>query len=273
MGDLLFVDLEYTTPINVSGNPRLVLNTVCYDKSCVTKEVQTFTCAADRGKFGMRLLDEFVMNVDAKTTMEQFKLYLEVNQSLLKNKKILNIIPYLFFTLSKMFTPIIEVTVKYSVEDDREYSHGERICSSKGNLVTIIFENVSLPSLLGDVPEIIFDPLNGATGGFVDLRSGFKIGDGDSLAGVNPGFEVSIPKTSNEVLKGRYQPDGYANYLSGSGTNGNLFEFINNLYYSKKRLYFLFNFYFISLIFLSFFLSFFLSSSSSTTTSFFFLLQ
>jgi hypothetical protein len=112
------------------------------------------------------------------------------------------------------------VTIKYSQEDDRQYSSGERVCTSIGNVVTIIFEDIDFPDLYGDVPALHFDILNGAKGGFVDLRSGFQIGDGDSLLGINNGYAASLTTPSIEVTKGLIQPDGYATYLSGSGTNG-----------------------------------------------------
>ena len=77
-GDRIEIRLLFSAPVNVTGNPQLVVNTGCYVSDCRVHEIQSFTCKADLGKFGMRLNDEFVMNIDVNTTQEKFKTYLEV---------------------------------------------------------------------------------------------------------------------------------------------------------------------------------------------------
>jgi len=221
-GDMIQINLEFTAPVNVSDNPRLVVNSGCYYPNCVVPEIQSFTCYADIGKFGFRYLDSFVMNIDVNTTQVQFKTLLEVSE---KTSYIIYLYRAFRVTFS-LFAPIISkslpginsVTVRFSEGTDREYSFGERICTSKGKETTVTFDAVDLPQFFGDVPPLFFDPLNGAKGGFVDLRSGFQIGDGTTLAGFNVGYTAQITSPSNEIQKGLKQPDGYADYLSGSGT-------------------------------------------------------
>jgi hypothetical protein len=103
----------------------------------------------------------------------------------------------------------------------------ERICSSTGTLVTIVFENVSFPELLGDVPPIYFDSLNGEVGGFKDLRTGLGNGNGIPLSDVSSSFVVPLSAVSQEVQKGRIQSNGYADYISvvGNGTEV-IFEYV-----------------------------------------------
>ena len=76
-GDSIEINLEFTAPVNISGNPRLVVNSGCYWPLCVVPEIQSFNCSADTGKFGLRYLDSFIMNIDANTTQVQFKTLLE----------------------------------------------------------------------------------------------------------------------------------------------------------------------------------------------------
>jgi hypothetical protein len=200
-GDIIDIDLEFTIDVLVSGTPSLTLNTGCDDASCETKEIQTFSCAADRGKFAVRLEDQFLMNVESNCTKEELKKKLEE------------------------FDGVNRVTVTYSDSDDRKFSGGNRVCSSRGNTVTVTFDNVSFPQYNGDVPLLQFD----ATNTYAHLRSGLNMGEDDSFLGGVP--QHSRRYTPNvtaavEVVRGVQQRDGTAYYVSGSGTNTIRFKFI-----------------------------------------------
>ena len=77
--------------------------------------------------FGLRMENQFIMNIDVNTTNLQFQYKL---QELLG---------------------INNVTVLYNNLNDTAYSYGNRICTSVGKNVTIIFNNVTFPQYNGDV--------------------------------------------------------------------------------------------------------------------------
>ncbi len=189
VGDTINIELEYTSEIMVSGTPTITLNTGCSNEACLTKEVVSFVCKADLGMFSMKIGDEYLMNIKANTTNDEFKQLLEELQG------------------------INEVTIKYSIEDNREYSGGNRICTNKGKNVTITFENVTYPEYRGNVPDIEFDVLNQMT----DPRTDQVLGTGVSLSGIVAGYVVSI--TSYVHTEGLQAPDSVAPYVSGNGTN------------------------------------------------------
>ncbi|KAJ1438745.1 hypothetical protein B484DRAFT_200277 [Ochromonadaceae sp. CCMP2298] len=203
-GDIISVLLQYSIDVLVSGTPALTMNTGCSSSgtsSCLTKEVQSFSCRADRGKFAVRLEDQFLMNVDAHTTKEELK------------------------KLLQEFQGVGVVTVTYSDEDDRPYSQGNRVCTSLGNTVTVQFDEVSFPQYNGDVPMLTFTRNNT----FSDLRGGLNIGQDDSfLTGVPPHSRKYTPYVTDavEVVKGVRQREGTAYYASGSSTKTLLFNFI-----------------------------------------------
>jgi hypothetical protein len=76
------------------------------------------------------------MNIDANTTEIQFETRLE------------------------SLIGINNVTVTFNDVLDREYSEGNRICTSLGKNVTIIFENITFPQYDGDVPMVQFSAEN-----------------------------------------------------------------------------------------------------------------
>jgi len=190
-GDDIIIDLVFSDTVEVQGNPFLSVNLGCTEDSCVKKEVQSFVCYADYGKFAMTLLDQQINNIDANTTQDDFKYRLEE------------------------FEGINEVTIHYSETDDREYSGGRRICSSRGNNVTIIFEDVSFPQFAGDVPPIYMDRLNAQ----LSDRTGLPSGDQRPLRGLHSDYLASITSPTREMSKGYRATIGRANYLDGSGTN------------------------------------------------------
>ena len=200
-GDIIYIDLKFTIDVLVSGIPSLTLNTGCNDISCQTKEIQTFTCNADTGKFAIRLEDQFLMNIDANITKEELK------------KKI------------EEFHGINRVTIEFGDKDDRQYSGGNPVCTSIGNTVIITFDEVNFPQYNGDVPLLIFDQTNT----YVDLRSGINLGEENTfLSGVKQHsrkYTVNIT-TSQQLSKGIKQRDGTAYYIQGNGTDTIRFRFI-----------------------------------------------
>jgi len=196
-GDLFYISLQFSTSVDVKGSPYLVMNTGCDSPSCQVKEIQTFTCTADQGMFALRLEDQFIMNIDANTTQDQLKSKLEE------------------------LVGITDVTVHYYEADDREYSFGRRACTSKGNKVTITFENVSFPQYNGNVPELQYDVSNK----FADLRTRLSQGTPlKILAGINDGYIPSI--TSDTIRNGYQKADTVATYFSGSGTDTIIFRLL-----------------------------------------------
>ena len=189
VGDTINIELEFTTEVMVSGTPTLTLSTGCHDETCMVKEVVSFVCNADKGMFSMKIGDEYLMNINANTTDDQFKQLLEELEG------------------------INEVTIDYSIEDNREYSGGNRICTNKGKNVTITFENVTYPEFRGNVPDIEFDILNQMT----DPRTDRTMGTDVSLSGIVDGYIASI--SSYVHVQGVQAPDSIATYTSGNGTN------------------------------------------------------
>jgi len=147
-GDTIRLEFVYSAPVGVQGSPTLTLNTGCHDPSCTIKEVQQFTCKADLGMFGLRIDDNFLMNIAVNTTQQAFKFQLEELEG------------------------INEVTVWYSESDDREVSGDSRICTQVGNVVNVVFEDVSFPQYNNDVPQMQFDIFNQ----FADVRTGLVLG-------------------------------------------------------------------------------------------------
>lgn len=124
-GDQLEIVLTFISNVWVLGNPTLTLNTGCHDDSCKVVEIQAFVCRADLGMFGLRLGDEFVMNINVNTTKEQFQ------------------------NLLQQLPQIQNVSVAYSeTSPSNLYSPVNRICTSKGNNVTLMFQNVSFPEVI-----------------------------------------------------------------------------------------------------------------------------
>ena len=150
--------------------------------------------------FGLRMENQFIMNIDVNTTNLQFQYKL---QELLG---------------------INNVTILYNNLNDTAYSYGNRICTSVGKNVTIIFNNVTFPQYNGDVPNFEFTTVNQ----FADIRSGLDIGMPTkvvgSLSGIRGGYRPFI--VANEVVKGFQKADATAYYSHGSGTNTITFSYI-----------------------------------------------
>ena len=197
-GDEIILTLKFSSEVFVSGIPTLTVNTGCHDSSCIVNEIQTFNCSADFGKFGVRLLNQFKMNIDANTTQDAFKYKLEE------------------------FDGIQDVTVKYSDIGDNEYDSGRRICTSRGNKVTLTFISVTFPHYDGAVPLLEFDRTNS----YKDIRTSRSLGDGDFLRGRNVGYEAYISPVAMEVQKGFQHQDGTAYYFTGNGTDTVYFRYI-----------------------------------------------
>ena len=150
--------------------------------------------------FGLRMENQFIMNIDVNTTNLQFQYKL---QELLG---------------------INNVTVLYNNVNDTAYSYGNRICTSVGKNVTIIFNNVTFPQYNGNVPNFQFTTVNQ----FADIRSGLDLGMPTkvvgSLSGIRGGYRPFI--VANEVVKGFQKADATAYYSHGSGTNTITFSYI-----------------------------------------------
>eukprot|EP01038_Epipyxis_sp_PR26KG_P005103 gene5103-7113_t len=204
VGDVIYIDLQFTAEVLVSGTPTITLNTGCHDISCTIKEIKSFTCASDRGMFAIRLggdsstdsSSQFIMNIAANTTTStQFKQKIEELKG------------------------INTVSVKYGNSDDRIYSGGDRVCTSIGKNITIIFDNVTFSN--GNVPDMYFSTTND----FPNPRSGLDLGDGSILFGVHTS-DYTPKIVANTLVEGFAKDDGIAYYDSGSQSNTIRFAFI-----------------------------------------------
>jgi hypothetical protein len=203
IGDILLLDLNFSAPVLVHGVPTLTVNTGCYNNACTIAERQSFVCRADVGQFGLTFLNQSIMNIDATTTMQAFKLLLQ------------------------RLPGIHDVHVKYSEADSRDYSGGDTVCTSIGKNVTMTFLNVTFPNTNGDVPNLTFDITNGFF--TPDLRTGLSLGNLlNPLAGINTNYLPSL--IANEIQKGFKRRDGTAFYHSGSGTKTLSFRYLYLLY-------------------------------------------
>jgi hypothetical protein len=53
VGEEILIDVTFTSPVDVAGAPTLQMETGCKSAACRVKEVQSFTCLADEGKFSL----------------------------------------------------------------------------------------------------------------------------------------------------------------------------------------------------------------------------
>lgn len=132
-----------------------------------------------------------------------------------------------FKLLLQRLPGIHDVHVRYSEADSRDYSGGDRVCTSIGKNVTMTFLNVTFPDTNGDVPNLTFDITNGFFS--LDLRTGLSLGNRlNPLAGTNTNYLPSL--VANEIQKGFKRRDGTAFYHSGSGTKTLSFRYLHPLY-------------------------------------------
>ena len=204
-GDRLIITLTYTSIVKVIGTPTLSMNTGCFSSFCRVVEIQSFNCSADIGMFGLGIGSHYIQNIGVNTTTDQFKHLLE------------------------QLPGVYNVGIHFSESDERDYSAGNRICSSRGENVTVMFNNVSFPLTAGNVPNMQFDVTNSRP----DPVNGLSLGEGNKgfpgevnsgLAGVNPPYIPTI--TFRENQPGLSANPGLARYLQGSGTRTLLFEYI-----------------------------------------------
>jgi len=202
-----------TKPIPMNASiPTLRLATGClYGGECMIHEIQLFYCVANHGKLSILWNGHYRTNVDVDSTQEELKRVIET------------------------FPGIARVTVSYSTPmGDPEYG---RMCSSRGNNVTVIFEDARVQPFsegaasadcndFGDIPELEFDQYNSPQ----DPATGLSEGDGtflnlktdnlfdDHLQHGRPlpsDVEgVTLSGVATEVRKGRRVPDRNALLLS-----------------------------------------------------------
>jgi hypothetical protein len=51
VGEIIDIDIQFTSPVDVTGAPRLQLRTGCHNSLCTIREVQSFECSATSGIF------------------------------------------------------------------------------------------------------------------------------------------------------------------------------------------------------------------------------
>lgn len=233
VGEEIYIDVTFTTPVEVYKTPQVKLTTGCHLASCVSKEVQGFTCLADEGKFTLTFRKQatssdydlqHIMNIPATADQEYLK---QVRPH-----------PHPTVPLPPLTPPpstppkspqvleqldgINRVTIWYDDSDDRDYSFGRRVCTSKGNYVRITFDDVNeTVGSDGDIPELTFDSLNAP----LDPRTYLSQGDGTFLRAQLSGNTPSLSATATEVTKGVKYEDRLAIYHSGNGTDTIRFQY------------------------------------------------
>ena len=121
VGERIDVEVRFTSPVVVLGDPSqlaLTMRTGCHAAACATREVQTIVCYADYGKWALSWMNETVSNIDALADPEHVKYAIE------------------------RFSAVRNVTVEFGDDDDRQYSEGRRACTSRGNTITVTFDDV-----------------------------------------------------------------------------------------------------------------------------------
>jgi hypothetical protein len=181
------------------------VTTGCHSASCLTPEVQSFTCLADEGKFSMTLLP--YPGAPAAEQLHLPNVPADVNRERLKH-------------MLESLPGVDRVAVHYGMADDREYSSGDRACTSRGNVVTITFHATSL-GVDGDLPALLLD----ATNAPLSARTYLEEADGTFLRAAMSGGAPSLPAQASEVTKGVRYADRAAPYHAGSGTATLLFKY------------------------------------------------
>jgi hypothetical protein len=200
-----WADGDHPTAHTIAANasaPLLRLATGCLgarSAACAVPEVQTFTCAADGGALTVTWNNHHVTNVGAHSDQEELKRRLETVPG------------------------IRRVTVSYSTPQDD--SEARRLCTSRGNNVTVTFEDANVPPFdadaashdcthTGDLPELELDQYNAPQ----DAATGLALGDGTFLntkhkegSGVDG---VVLPRRATQVVRGRRAPDRYATLVA-----------------------------------------------------------
>ena len=139
VGEEIFVDVKFSSPVVVERSPALQMETGCSVDSCTTREVQKFTCVADEGKFAMHFRANSTVPDNERSYI--FNIPADADQEIIKNM------------METHIPGINQVTVTYGDSDDREYSGGRRACTSRGNDISISFDDVDY-NFVGDDGDI-----------------------------------------------------------------------------------------------------------------------
>eukprot|EP00981_Chlorochromonas_danica_P004819 scaffold967_cov173-Ochromonas_danica.AAC.30 len=202
IGDDLYIALEFYSNLSVVGNPRIRFNTGCNgSSSCVTEEIQQFTCQAERGAFAIQLGETVLPTI-------------YVNTSALGLKQKLETIPEI---------TSVSVSITPGSNDSFDYN---RLCSKTGNNVSVTFHRVNYPLLQGDVPTMLLSAVNG----FVDDRTQLSLGaDEVFLTNFNLSNHVYLSPAAVQVQQGVNRSDSYGDYFSGNNSNIIVFQYIVRL--------------------------------------------
>ncbi|CAK4204888.1 unnamed protein product [Aphanomyces euteiches] len=128
VGEVIDIDVQFTSPVDVVGTPSLRMLTGCHAPSCRVKEIQSITCWATSGEFGVSFLGETVSNIPYDATPLKLRNYL------------------------LRLTSISALTITYDA--------GTKACTFRGTTITIQFDLVNSLGVDGDLPSLQLDPLN-----------------------------------------------------------------------------------------------------------------
>ncbi|KAF0683434.1 Aste57867_24559 [Aphanomyces stellatus] len=131
VGEVIDVDVRYSSAVDVVGTPSLRMRTGCHSPSCQTKEIQTIFCTATSGYFSVSFQGETSPNIPYNVPSMVLTDYL------------------------LRLTAIKALTITY---DDA----GTSACTFRGTTITIQFDQVNVLGTDGDLPSLVTDRLNAA---------------------------------------------------------------------------------------------------------------
>ncbi|ETV96257.1 hypothetical protein, variant [Aphanomyces invadans] len=131
VGEVIDIDVRFTSAVDVVGTPSLRMRTGCNTASCRVKEIQTITCSATSGKFAVSFQGQTVSNIPFNATPLRLTNYL------------------------LRLTSIAAVQVSYDA--------GTQACTFYGTKITIQFDQVNFVTPNtddGNLPSLTTDRFN-----------------------------------------------------------------------------------------------------------------
>ncbi|RQM26474.1 hypothetical protein B5M09_002920 [Aphanomyces astaci] len=131
VGEVIDIDIQFTSAVDVVGTPSLRMRTGCNTPSCRIKEIQSITCSATSGKFAVSFQGQTVSNIPFNASP------LKLTNYLLR------------------LTSISAIQVTFA-------DAGTQACTFYGTKITIQFDQVNFvsPTADGNLPSLTTDPLN-----------------------------------------------------------------------------------------------------------------
>lgn len=128
VGAVIPISVQFTSAVDVVGQPTLALRSGCHTTSCNVYEVQRVRCMATAGKFAIAFGDQRVVNIPYDASPK-----------------------HLADFLTRM-THIDQVKVEYNIDN--------AACTFFGNNITITFLSMNIDGIEGDLPQLTTDMTN-----------------------------------------------------------------------------------------------------------------